>query len=249
VLGSATGRRIILRCMTPANDPLLSALRSHRSSIRRVRYRANRTVLLSVSRDGATLNSHVCYRGAPPEIAEAVAVFVTSRRGSAGARRALAILRGWEGTDRGLEAARVQRPRRKRVATNLPETAPLREMFDGFNRDRFDGLLPDIPLRVSRRMRRSLGTIRYGPSGSRNGASASSRTVLEIAISADLLLPANRRSLEDTMLHEMAHAEAWLRHGHRGHGRSWRRVAKRVGCAPRATCRVPIVRMKSRRHP
>lgn len=247
MLQSATGRRIILRCMTPASDPLLSALRSHRSPVRRVRYRANRTVLLSISRDGMTLNSHLCFREAPTEIAEAVAVFVTARRGSARARRALAILRGWEGTDRGLEAARQQRPGRRRIRTNGPETLPIRELFDQFNRDRFEGKLPAIPLRISRRMRRSLGTIRYGPEGAGNGSARAPRSVLDIAISADLLLPANRGSLEDTLLHEMAHAEAWLQHGHRGHGRPWRRIAERVGCTPRATCRIPIVRAESGR--
>jgi predicted SprT family Zn-dependent metalloprotease len=76
-------------------------------------------------------------------------------------------------------------------------------------------------------MTRSLGTISYGEEGP-------ARTVKEIAISADLLVPENRAVLEDTLLHEMAHAEAWLRHGHRGHGPIWRRVAERVGCTPRA---------------
>lgn len=233
--------------MTPARDPILSALQRHRSPIRQVRYRANRTVLLSISRDGMTLNSHSCFREAPPEIAAAVADFITTRRGSAKAKRALRVLSEWEGTDRGLEAARRDRPRRGRVATDGPETAPLRELFDRFNRDCFQGLLPPIPLRISGRMSRSLGTIRYGPAGGATAAPAASRTVQEIAIASDLLLPANRGSLEDTLLHEMAHAEAWLRHGHRGHGRLWRRVAERVGCTPRATCRSPIVRTSRRR--
>lgn len=250
--------------MTAASDPLLSALRSRRSGIRSVRYRANRSVLLSVSRDGRTLNSHACFRDATPEVARAVAEFLTARRGSPASRRALDLLRSWEGTDRGLEAARQARPRRTRRATDGPETAPIRELFQRFNHDRFGDGLPAIPLRVSRRMTRTLGTIRYGPDG--GGAAAGggtaaaggqptgydpgsrpeSRSVLEIAIAADLLLPANRQSLEDTLLHEMAHAEAWLRYGHRGHGRPWRRIATRVGCTPRATCRSPIVRNRRR---
>lgn len=254
--------------MTPATDPLLAALRTHRSSIRRVRYRTNRTVLLSVSRDGRTLNSHACFQHAPPEIAEAVARFLTARRGSAAARQALERLRNWEGTRRGLETARRERPPTSRPTTDGPDTAPLRALFDRLNRQRFGNRLPDIPLRVSRRMTRSLGTIRYaldeGPAAPRNGASsnggeagrprppgegAKPRSVAEIAISADLLLPRNRAALEDTMLHEMAHAEAWLHHGHRGHGTPWRRVALRVGCVPRATCRTPIARRRPRPGP
>lgn len=223
--------------MTAASDPLLVALRAHRSPIRCVRYRPNRTVLLSVSRDGRTLNSHSCFRHAPPEIVAAVARYLTATRGSSAASRALKQLRSWEGTTRGLAAARRERPRKRRSPdTDTEETVPLRSLFERLNRERFDGGLPRIPLRVSHRMTRSLGTIRYG-----------SRDIVEIAISADLLLPGNRRVLLDTMLHEMAHAEAWLMHRHRGHGRPWRAIAERVGCTPRATCRAPITRLRRQR--
>jgi hypothetical protein len=225
-----------------ASDPILAALRERGASIRAVRYRQNRSVLLSVSRDGRTLNSHVCFRGAPAEIAAAVARWVTSPRGSAASRRALARLREWHGTREGLARARRQKPRRRRPRTDGPETAPLRALFDRLNRERFEGALPDIPLRISRRMTRSLGTIRYAGNGSGPGAA-----VVEIAISADLLRSGNRVALEEVMLHEMVHAEAWLRHGHRGHGPLWRRIAERVGCIPRALCRMPVERNRRRR--
>jgi hypothetical protein len=222
-----------------SGDRLLSALRARGARIRQVRYRSNRTVLLSVSRDGRTLNSHACFREAPGEIVDAIARFITARPGSREAGRALERVRGWEGTRDGLAAARRVRPRRSRPGTDGPEAAPLRTLFDRLNRERFGGALPRIPLRVSRRMTRSLGTIRYGGGGG-------SPHVEEIALSADLLLPNNAGALKDTMLHEMAHAEAWLKHGHRGHGPPWRRIAERVGCTPRALCRTPIVRRKER---
>lgn len=216
--------------MTAASDPLLAALRARRSPIRTVRYRSNRTVLLSVSRDGRTLNSHRCFRDAPSEILEAVARFLTTPRGFSSARRALKQLRSWEGTTRGLAEARRERPSKRRtIGRDTPETAPLRALFERLNREHFGDRLPRIPLRISRRMSRSLGTIRYG-----------SDDIVEIAISADLLQALNRHVLHDTMLHEMAHAEAWLRHRHRGHGPAWRAIAERVGCTPRATCRAPI---------
>lgn len=182
-------------------------------------------MLLSVSRDGRTLNSHACFRDAPPEIVRAVAAAVAGR--GAERRRALRTIRGWEGTRRGLERARDRKPRRPRPATDGRDTAPLRDLFDRLNRTAFDGRLPAIPLRVSRRMTRTLGTITYAGSGA-------GRAVREIAISADLLAGRNGGALEDTMLHEMAHAEAWLEHGHRGHGRVWRQIARRVGCRPAA---------------
>ena len=216
-------------CAPSRVDPILCVLRDRGSAIRRIRYRENRSVLLSVSRDGRTLNSHCCFQGAPPEIVEAVVAVVTTRRDTRGRRAALRRLREWEGTRRGLEEARRRKPRRSRE-TNGRETAPIRTLFRRFNAEKFAGRLPEIPLRVSRRMTRSLGTIRYGA----GGGDSTARTVSEIAISAAILDPANRSILEDTLLHEMAHAEAWLQHGHRGHGRIWREVARRVGCRPRA---------------
>lgn len=210
-------------------DPILAALRSRGAAITRVRYRENRSVLLSVSRDGTTLNGHACFRDAPPRIVDAVVRVVTAPRDTADRRAALRTLREWDGTRRGLARARRATPRR-RPAVDGPGTGPLRSLFRRLNRRRFGGRLPAIPLRISRRMTRSLGTIRYGLDG----------VVEEIAISAALLRPANRAALVDTMLHEMAHAEAWLRHGHRGHGRAWKAIARRVGCRPRAVTDIRV---------
>ena len=237
-------------CYLPAvtraspDDPILTALRDRGSALRRIRYRENRSVLLSVGRDGKTLNCHACFRAAPAGIVEAIVTVVSSRRGSRGRRAALRTLREWEGTRRGLEAARRRKPKRGR-RVNGADTGPLRALFRRFNVERFGGRLPAVPLRLSRRMTRSLGTIRYGETGDGDGAQG--RSVVEIAISAELLSGPNRSLLEDTLLHEMAHAEAWLRHGHRGHGPVWRRVARRVGCRPRAVNDVrPVVGSRGR---
>jgi len=215
-------------------DPMLARLRRRGAAIRRIRYRENRSVLLSLSRDGRTLNSHVCFRNAPPKVVDAIALFLRSRRGSPAYVRALETIRGWEGVRRGLERARRARPRRRTALSPPSHGDRLARLFDRFNRQRFRGRLPRIPLRISRRMTRSLGTISYG--------TGRDRSVTEIAISADLFLPANQAVFEDTVLHEMAHAEAWLVHGHRGHGRAWREIAERVGCTPRALIRASVRR-------
>jgi hypothetical protein len=215
-------------------DPVLAALRQAGSRIRRVRYRLNRSVLLSVSRDGGTLNSHECFRDAPARVVDAIVTFVSAPRRSPAHRRALTVIRNWEGSGRGLAEGREVRPRRAATRGGAEE-ALLRPLFDRLNGERFLGGLPAIPLRLSRRMTRTLGTIAYGSAGDR-------RTVREIALNADLLLPANASVLVDTLLHEMAHAEAWLRHGHRGHGAVWRRIAERVGCEPRALARLRVAR-------
>ena len=213
-----------------ASDPLLASLRARGSAIRKVRYRDNRTVLLSVSRDRRTLNCHTAFRSAPRAIVDAIALFLRSRRGSADYQRALDRIRGWDGARKGLERARRRGARqaaRILAGPPAPEVSALTRLYRQLNRARFGGRLPDVPIRVSRRMTRSLGTISYGGRGE-------DRRVREIAISADLLAPVNRSVLEDTLLHEMAHAEAWLRHGHRGHGPVWRVIASRVGCTPSA---------------
>lgn len=212
------------------SDRLLEGLRARGSAIRQVRYRDNRTVLLSLSRDRRTLNCHTAFRAAPREIVDAIALFLRSRRGSPEYERALDRIRGWEGARKGLERARRRGARqaaRVLAGPPPPEVAALTRMFRQLNRAKFGTRLPDVPIRVSRRMTRSLGTISYGGRGE-------DRRVREIAISADLLAPVNRGVLEDTLLHEMAHAEAWLRHGHRGHGAVWRSIAHRVGCTPSA---------------
>jgi hypothetical protein len=216
--------------MTQAEaDPVLAALDARGTTIRRVRYRANRSVLLSVSRDGLTLNSHECFRVAPGPVARAIAEFVAAPRGSAASRRALAAIRSWPGVVEGVARARRVRPRR-RVVSRGAEPEVLRGLYDRLNVERFQGRLPPVPLRTSRRMRRMLGCIAYT-------VAPGVRGVREIALNAELLVPGKERVLEDTLLHEMAHAEAWLCHGHRGHGRIWRRIALRVGCEPRALTR------------
>jgi hypothetical protein len=235
--------------------PILTLLRARGSTIRRIRFRNNRTVLLSVSRDGRTLNCHACFRDAPPRIVEAIADAVGTPRASSRRQDGLTTLRRWDGTREGLEQARrFKAPRPRRVDT--PETMPLRALFQRLNREKFGGCLPDIPMRLSRRMARSLGSVRYGGdgidkagpegggTGPNRGGEPIRRGVEEIAVSAHLLRSSNRWLLEDTMLHEMAHAEAWIRHGHRGHGQIWKAIARRVGCRPNA---VNDVRPKGRR--
>ena len=68
--------------------------------------------------------------------------------------------------------------------------------------------------------------------------------ISELALNVDLLIEGNEKNLLDTLLHEMAHVEAWVLHGHRGHGAVWRRIAARVGCEVRALSWVRIRRRK-----
>lgn len=85
-------------------------------------------------------------------------------------------------------------------------------------------------------MTRRLGHVRY------HREEDGRPSVIELALSRDLFLPGNEVHLRDTLLHEMAHIEAWLEHEHGGHGPVWKRIAQRVGCEPRASTTRPLAR-------
>lgn len=243
-----------------AEAALLEAVRSGSGrDIRAIRFKDNRVRLLSLSRDGATLHLHHIFRDAPPVVVDAIATFLRARPGSAASAAASARIRGWAAER---AAMAVERGRGDDVCPGLagsvaaPPAPPpgrccgtpaqrrfLRELYRDLNHRYCAGRLPgDLPLRFSDRMRRRLGHVRCHrtPTGE--------RTVVELALNIDLMAEGNERQLRETMLHELAHVEAWLLHGDRGHGREWRRIARRLGCAPRActTTPVPLRRRGSR---
>ncbi len=261
---------------TQAHERFLAELwRRGASSIRRVVFRHNRTRLLSISRDRVTLNAHICFLDAPPEVLDAVARFVTADPRTAAHRRAVEALRAWPGVEDGLSAARARRPPRRSsrpvdCCASPEQRAFLSELYARLNATRFGGRLPpDLPLRMSARMARRLGQVRFesgsgvalaeagraSVDGAGNGeglpapeslaaAKDGTRGIVDLALSADLFVDGNDRELLDTMLHEMAHVEAYLASGHKGHGGAWMAVARRVGCEPRACTRRRIHRRR-----
>lgn len=224
-------------------DALLAALmRRGVRRIRAVRLKRNRSRLLSVSRDGTTLHAHIAFGHAPEEVLDAVALFLTARRGSAAHAGAVAAIRGW---GRLAIPAEPDAPGVRPVAEPRPgpccgtpaQRRFLEEEYRRLNAERFGGRLPaDLPLRLSRRMTRRLGHVRW------HRRADGTRTVVELALNPDLFLAGNEAQLRDTLLHEMAHVEAWLEHGSAGHGAVWKRIARRVGCEPRACTRAPVRR-------
>ncbi len=229
-----------MRSYTP--ETLLDALRARGATrLRRVVVRENRTRLLSLSRDRRTLNAHVCFLGATPRVVEALATFAAAGARTEEHHQAVARLRAWPGAVDGLRKARrkAARAAARKVARRpagasvlaLP-TGPscgtplqrefLRRLYDRLNATRFRGALPAVHLRLSPRMSRRYGHVRYDERGGR-------RRIVELALNVDLLMEGNEPELVDTMLHEMAHVEAWLRHGEKGHGEIWQRISERVG--------------------
>ncbi len=216
--------------------------------LRRVTFRRNRSTVWSLTQRGTALNLHVAYRQAPTNVLDAFAVIVrTGGVANAASRAASRLVLEWPELTHALEAARSSGYQQGSTAlakcSGTDEQRDyVRALYRYFNRTRFDGILPeDVPLRLSHRMRSALGHMMPGehPDGR--------RYVAEIALNIDLLLSGNGAERVDTLLHEMAHAADYLTSGERGHGSSWRRWARHVGCRPSTLYHRPVRRRRTRR--
>lgn len=225
--------------MLTATDFLLEIHRRGAARIRCVRFRKNRSTIWSLTRDGTVLNVHDAYRRASPDLLDAFATLaIEGGIGSPGAKRAADEISAWpELADqiRRLREAHDDRTRAELLdeegATGCCATpaqrAYLRALYRYFNHTRFDGALPvDVPVRLSSRMRSSLGHMMPGE------RTDGRRYVIEVALNCDLMLAGNGAERADTLLHEMAHVADWLATGQRGHGASWREWAVKAGCQP-----------------
>jgi hypothetical protein len=106
----------------------------------------------------------------------------------------------------------------------------LRQIHDRFNAKHFGGVLSEIPIRLSGRMRRRLGELSVDL---RNGHP------LEIALSRRHVARHPWCEVEHTMLHEMVHqwqAETGLPVDH---GAAFRQKAAELGIQPHASRRLP----------
>ena len=206
------------------------------SFITEIHFRPNRSRLISLSADRRRLNLHECFRASPKRVLDAVAAFATAPSRARGFREAVERMREWhEGqvAEHGLGEPLANCGTKKQVEY-------LDRVYRQLNHSHFDTRLPDIlPIRLSDRMSRRFGHVSYAQT------SRGERRVAELALNIDLLLPGNERALVDTLLHEMAHIEAWLMHGHREHGVLWRDIARRVGCEAKACTRMRLRRRKA----
>lgn len=204
--------------------------------VHEVRFRPNRSRLISLSADRRRLNLHECFRAAPGRVLDAVADFATAPARSRAFRDAVERMREWhEG-----QVAEYGLGEPITSCGTPDQLLYLKGVYDQLNGSHFQGALPrDLPIRLSDRMSRRFGHVSYARTVQ------GQRKVAELALNIDLLLPGNERALVDTMLHEMAHVEAWLVDGHRQHGPAWRRVARRVGCEARACTHMRLRRRKA----
>jgi hypothetical protein len=215
-----------------------------------IRFKKNRGRIISLSKDGRTLNVHACFQEATDEAMSAVVTFLKAGRRSYAYRDAIRFMRDFfeahaakyvtlTGEE---EDHRVQRDvQRLPCVGTVAQRAFLREAYGRFNGGHFAGRLPNsVRMRLSERMKSRLGHVRY------HVTSAGERVVLELALNIHLMLPRNEAALMDTLLHEMTHMEAWLVHGERAHGAPWKQIANRVGCEATACSTQPIHRRRKR---
>lgn len=229
--------------MTRSDREILDFLRASGAiRLRKVRLKANRSTIWSLTQNGRVLNIHAAFAAAPARVLRDFVVVVREAFDpSAAYRRASRRLAAWPPLTRELhrlrrEDARHREPPRREAGVGPCCATPaqrsyLRRMYLYLNRTRFGNCLPrTIPLRLSNRMHTRLGHMMADDTGGR-------RLVIEIALNVDLMLESNGRLRLDTLLHEMAHAADFLAHGRYDHGESWQRIAGRVGCTVEVSTR------------
>lgn len=115
----------------------------------------------------------------------------------------------------------VRRRRPSANPTDRPHLERLQAEFTAVNDAFFGARLPQVPIRLSGRMKRRNGHFMADP--------------LEIAISRELCHRAVPGEAERTLRHEMIHLWQWAEGRKPGHGADFRRWAKRLDIHPRAT--------------
>ena len=189
----------------------------------RVTVTRNRSVVVSWTVQ-AGLRLHAGYAWAPDDVLAAIITFLRPRLSRAErrlvTRRFMAFPVGEYAPSR---PARHQGPRSV-APEHQPLIARLEAVHARFNQAHFAGTLPEIPIRVSERMRTRLGEFRAELDG----------RAVEITISHRHLRRDGWAAAEATLLHEMIHQWQCESGLPLGHGRAFRRKARELGISPRA---------------
>jgi hypothetical protein len=198
--------------------------------ISRIVVHTNRTVMVSLCARGV-LRLHRGYDSAPDEVLSAIVRFLDQRLPRAARRAAEREFLAFPVEEFAPPPDRPVQPERPRPG-DLRLLHRLRQLHEALNLANFGGILSDIPIRISSRMRVRLGEL-----------SVDLRTgrPLEISISRRHLARHPWTEVEHTMLHEMVHqwqAETGLPVDH---GPLFRAKAREVGVLPMARRRITPV--------
>jgi hypothetical protein len=189
--------------------------------VNRVVLTRNRRTMVSVR--GDVLRVHHGYLTAPEPVHAAIVALV-ERRGPRARRDARATILS--------HPVRIDPGPSRRERPHIEDASTVSRLADAhrrLNAERFGGTLTDVPIRVSRRMRRRLGHYR----------AATETEPAEISLSRRHVRRHGWQAALETLLHEMVHQ--WQAEtGHAlDHGPAFRRKAREVGIAPRAGRVVP----------
>jgi hypothetical protein len=188
--------------------------------VERVLTHTNQTVMLSLSR--RTLRIHRGYGFAPDHVLQAVVRFLNPRT-----PRALRRAAEREFLDFPVHAYLAPVDLRVRREQARPGDLRLIHRLEALHRQlnqrHFGGLLPEITIRISSRMKRRLGEL---------AVDTKTRKAAEIALSRRHITRHSWSEVEHTMLHEMVHqwqAESGLAVDH---GPAFRQKARELGVLP-----------------
>jgi SprT-like family protein len=188
----------------------------------RVRLTTNRTVVVSYS--GGELRIHNSFLGANEEVWKAIIIFVHGRS-RAVRQEARKIILEFP-VARSADVARARRSVERTHPADIPAIRELSRWHAAYNDERFGGVLPTVPIRISRRMRSRLG--HYSPAA--DGREA------EIVVSRRHIRRDEWGEVLHTLLHEMVHQWQDLNGMPVDHGAGFRTKARAVGITPLA-CR------------
>lgn len=208
---------------TSREQQILEDVRRGGGQAERVVLTRNRRVMASLTDRGRTLRLHEAFADAPPQIRMALGTLF-SRAPAAKRRHARDQVRAYLtsiGPQVAATSAPVRRRRPKPSPADRPHLERLQAEFVAVNEAFFGGRLPQVPIRLSGRMKRRNGHFMADP--------------LEIAISRELCHRAVPGEAERTLRHEMIHLWQWAEERKPGHGADFRRWAKRLDIHPRAT--------------
>jgi hypothetical protein len=186
--------------------------------IRHCTLTGNRTTMVSFH--GDRLRVHRAFAAAPADVLQAVVHFVNGR--GAVRRKARRALAAFE-IPREVLAAHATRRRPASHPDDVPLVTRLAAAHAELNRERFDGALKTVAIRISRRMRSRLG--HYSPGGA---------LPPEICIGRRHFRRDGWTSVLETLAHEMVHQ--WQHETARpiAHDRDFRLKARAIGIAPHA---------------
>ena len=186
----------------------------------------NRATMVSFT--GNSVRVHRAYLDAPDKVIYAIVRFVTAKRRDRRREARRVIL-----DHASAKAPADVVPIRNRERTHRADEKFLQRLVAAhreYNLERFDGALSEIPIRVSRRMRRKLG--HYSP--------ATHGLPSEIAIARRHIAQDSWDGVLHTLLHEMVHQWQDESGFALAHDARFRRMARAVGADPRAVRREAV---------